>query len=149
MPSKRLSDASIVVITKANTRANVFIYSVDPNNPTGAEPAGKSNKMPLSFFRSKAVVIPTGSGQGTAFLIESYDNIADVVGAGTGVIFPSVDVSDEWIVNNNDGSENLEAYPPVGFNFQGEADNDPITINVGNTFLFKVYEFGEIRIFVI
>ncbi len=153
--SKQLADPSISTIVKDDVLGNILLHTQDINNPTGGSPLGESKKITPDLLKdymfSKAVIVPTGTTQADAFELSKFDNIADAVGAGTGVVLPSDEVDYEAKVGVSGGAENMNVYPKSGsqllVNGVLYAVDAPFVIEPYNYFTFKIYTAQIVRVF--
>lgn len=112
--------------------------------------SGDSEKMPglilMNYVKSKAIVVPVGNDQASAFEFVASDNISDVAAAGTGVRLKSnLKGYEAKYYNNTD--EDVNVYPKLGGGIDALGLNVPFVVSPGNGFEFKIYANNIVRSF--
>ena len=117
-----------------------FVYGF---NPVTAGLPGWFCEEPLKIVGPSNGLGLTASGtnQGTAFQLVNTHNQVTTVGGGTGVRLPipipySINLT---TVSNAQGVNDLFVYPTSGVQINGLGANNPITIPVGEQFIFVAY----------
>ncbi len=85
-----------------------------------------------------SAVSAAGTGQSTATLLTTANNVVTTVGAGTGVKLPATPTvsANDWLYVANHGANTLAAYPPSGGKLSNNGANVPALIAPNKSALF-------------
>jgi hypothetical protein len=86
-------------------------------------------------------ITATGTNQATAYPLGPHKLAAHVTStpSGTGLMLPSPRVGSVVLVRNDDGSNSLSVYPPVGGTINGGSVNAAATIAAGASATFTCW----------
>ncbi len=97
-----------------------------------------------NYIFSAGVIVPTGSDQSDALVLEDYDNVADVVAPGSGVKLKSLAKPYRVRVRNTSAND-LNVYPKETSRIDALAVDAPFVLASGNVFEFIIYADGNAR----
>lgn len=86
----------------------------------------------------------TGTNQATALQLNAQWNEVDTAAAGTGVLLESLQQGQSQTVSNQ-GANNLNVYPPPGFQIDALGENAPYVLAPATTITFGFWSDSQIR----
>lgn len=98
----------------------------------------------ISYGAAKAIngdvasaVSAAGTTQGTATALNAGVNVITVVAAGSGVILPAGEISDQCYVYNDDSADSVTIYPDSGSKINQLSTNAGVLLAINTAMLFK------------